>query len=55
MQFDCQDKDGVWITCSQECWNTHILSDHPEMGGCEVYVQTAIGGRKGDILTWTAL
>ena len=42
MSFRCKDKDGIWVSCSQVCWDIHILSDHHEMKGCEVYVQTAI-------------
>ena len=42
MVFQCLDRDGILVTCSQECWDIHILATHPDMKGCEVYVRTAI-------------
>lgn len=42
MQFRCLDKDGVEVSCSRDCWENHIVAEHPEMRGCEVHVKTAI-------------
>jgi hypothetical protein len=38
--FTCQDKDGTEIICTADNWKNHIVSEHPEMGGCEAHVKT---------------
>ncbi|MBE0431327.1 MAG: hypothetical protein IBX67_05830 [Dehalococcoidia bacterium] len=38
----CKDKDGITIICSQDTWDNHIVSGHPEVKGCEMIVKTAI-------------
>lgn len=40
--FCCQDKDGRIVFCSNEIWEGHIVSEHPEMKGCETIVQATI-------------
>jgi len=42
MVLQCYDKDGVEIVCTEDNWGNHIVSEHPEMEGCEVHVKTAI-------------
>jgi hypothetical protein len=42
MVFQCRDKDGISVVCSRECWENHIIAEHPEMNGCETYVKAAI-------------
>ena len=40
--FRCTDRDGITIICTKDTWENHIVSEHPEMEGCEVIVKTAI-------------
>jgi len=40
--FRCKDKDGVTIICKRDTWENHIVSEHPEMKGCEMIVKAAI-------------
>lgn len=40
--FQCQDKDGIIIICSQGTWDNHIAARHPEMKGYESFVKAAI-------------
>lgn len=40
--FRCKDKDGITVICTQDRWENHIVSGHPEIKGCEVIVKTAI-------------
>jgi len=40
--FRCRDKDNVIIVCPEHTWKNHIVAEHPEMEGCEVYVKAAI-------------
>ncbi len=42
VMFECTDKDGFVIVCTQETWDSHIVSEHPEMKGCESCVKAAI-------------
>jgi len=42
MIFHCHDREGVLITCSVQCWENHILTEHPEMKGYEAHVKTTI-------------
>ena len=42
MKLQCRDKDGILITCSAQCWDGHIVANHPEMEGFEAYVKAAI-------------
>jgi hypothetical protein len=41
-EIKCQDKDGVNITCSDDCWENHIVAEHPEMEGWDAYVKVTI-------------
>jgi len=40
--FECKDKDGIAVVCSDDTWYNHIVAEHPEMKGCEAYVKAAI-------------
>ena len=40
--FKCTDKDGTTVICTQDTWENHIVSEHPEMDGCETIVKRAI-------------
>jgi len=41
-KFRCKDKDGITVICTQDTWENHIVSEHPELKGCEIIVKTAI-------------
>ena len=41
-EISCQDKDNVIISCSSDCWENHVVAEHPEMEGWEAYVKTTI-------------
>jgi hypothetical protein len=41
--FDCKDKDGIRIVCTEDNWVNHIVAEHPELNGCEVLVKKTIG------------
>ena len=41
-KFQCRDKDNVAIICTEDNWESHIVSEHPEMKGCEVHTKIAI-------------
>jgi hypothetical protein len=38
----CKDRDGVEVTCTDDNWNNHIVSEHPEVRGCEAHVKVAV-------------
>jgi hypothetical protein len=40
--FECADKDGVAVVCTEETWNNHIIGEHPEIIGCEAIIRAAI-------------
>ncbi|MGC4106433.1 MAG: hypothetical protein QM753_08775 [Thermomicrobiales bacterium] len=27
----CRDRNGVWVTCSSDTWEVHVLYRHPDM------------------------
>ena len=37
--FRCLDKDGITVICPRDTWENHIVSEHPEMIGCESNVK----------------
>lgn len=41
-EFSCRDKDGIEVICTKDTWVNHIIAEHPEMGGCQAHVKTAI-------------
>ena len=40
--FDVQDPRGYKVSCTDECWEFHILDEHPEMDGLEDTVKETI-------------
>jgi hypothetical protein len=40
--FRCKDRDGVTVICTQDTWENHIVSEHPEMKDCQMIVKRAI-------------
>lgn len=40
--FTCIDKDGIIVVCTKDTWYNHIVAEHPEMKGWEVYVKASI-------------
>lgn len=40
--ISCRDKDNFVIVCPEDCWENHIVAEHPEMEGWEAYVKTTI-------------
>jgi len=40
--FDVVDPRGFRVICTEECWNDHILDEHPIMVGLEKEVEQTI-------------
>jgi len=40
--FDVVDPRGFKVICTEECWNDHILDEHPIMVGLEKEVEETI-------------
>ena len=41
-KFVCYDKDGIEIICAEANWDNHIVSEHPELKGCEAHVKATV-------------
>lgn len=41
-QLECQDRDGIRVICTESNWENHVVSEHPELRGCELHVKTTI-------------